>query len=284
MKVFILAIDGLEYNLVKKWHLSDLQQRVCGHVDVSNFKHLLTPIIWASFITGKLPECHGVTSWWTFSSNPQVDSMFHWVRYKVPIIRRMDQWKLRRLLNLFGLTVRTPGLNDLQRKGLKTFFDNASKPIVIGVPSYNERTSTRERYSRAMDKGIVLYEKEIWRVHYERVRRIMDKLNFKWDLFMAWVDLADQMGHLYINKNKLKMLKTYISLETLARRIKQNLSNDTLFLIVSDHGMELSPEGYPEHSNRAFYSFNIDLRWRPLSITDYANFIKGLLAQSPLNC
>jgi len=32
MKVFILAIDGLEYNLVKGWRLKDLQQRVYGWV------------------------------------------------------------------------------------------------------------------------------------------------------------------------------------------------------------------------------------------------------------
>jgi predicted AlkP superfamily pyrophosphatase or phosphodiesterase len=281
MKTFILAVDGLEYDLVKKWRLKGLQQKVYGQIDVSNFKHLLTPIIWASFITGELPKRHRVTSWWTFSSNPQVDHMFHWIRYKIPIMRSISQWKLRRLLKLFRLNVRPPGLNDLQRKGLKTIFDYASKPIVIDVPSYNERPSTRERYSKAMDKGIVSYEKEIWRIHYDRVKRIMDKLNIEWDLFMAWIDLADQMGHLYIGKNKLKMLKTYISLDILAHQIRQNLTSNTLFLIVSDHGMELSREGYPEHSNRAFYSFNIDLEWRPLSITDYADFIKSLLARFP---
>lgn len=274
MRVFILAIDGLEYNLVKGWRLKGLQQKVYGWVDASQFKLLLTPIIWASFITGKPPESHGIKSWWTVSSNSRLDHLFHLFRRKVPIIREMSGWKLRRLLNFFGLNVRPPQVSDLRREGLVTIFDYASKPIVIDVPSYNERTDTRERYSKAMDGGLATYENELWRVHTERVRRIMDGLSNDWDLFMAWVDLADQMGHLWMGRNRLKMLKTYISLETLAQRIKQNLPDNTLFLIASDHGMETSGI---QHSNRAFYSFNMHVGWRPQSIMDYANFIRSLL-------
>jgi predicted AlkP superfamily pyrophosphatase or phosphodiesterase len=127
-----------------------------------------------------------------------------------------------------------------------------------------------------MDRGIETYEKELWKVHEERVNKIMDMLKNKWDLFMTWIDIGDQMGHIYFN-NKLKMLKTYIKLDTLAQRIKQNLNDDSLFLIISDHGMKLSSDGYPEHSNRAFYSFNKNIKWYPQSILDYANFIKNLL-------
>lgn len=275
MKVFILAIDGLEYNLVRSWRLKGLQQTIYGWLDVSSFKHILTPIIWASFITGKPPESHGIKSWWIFSSNSLIDSIFHWVRYNVPIIRRMSQGKLRRLTNLLGLDVACPQVRDLKRKGLSTIFDYASKPIVVDVPSYNESPDTRSRYSGAMDRGIEAYENEIWRVHKERVGRIMDALDAEWDLFMAWIDIADQMGHISFG-NKLKMLKTYTRLDTLAQRIWQNLPNGTLFLIVSDHGMQLSINGYPEHSKRAFYSFNMDVEWRPQSILDYANFLRSL--------
>ena len=276
MKVFILAIDGLEYKLVERWRLRGLQQTIYGWLDVSNFKHLLTPIIWASFITGMPPEVHGIKSWWTFSSNSVLDSFFHWIRYKIPIVQNMSQWKLRKLLKFFGLNVAPPQANDLKRKGLATIFDYASNPVVIDVPSYNESPNTRARYSHAMDRGIEAYEKELWKVHEERVGRIMNVLNSKWDLFMAWIDIGDQMGHIYFD-NKFKMLKTYTRLDTLAQRIRQNLKKDTFFLIVSDHGMKLSSDGYPEHSNRAFYSFNRNIKWRPQNILDYANFIKSLL-------
>lgn len=276
MKVFILAIDGLEYNLVKRWCLRGLQQTIYGWLDVSNFKHLLTPIIWASFITGVPPEVHGIKSWWTVSSNSFFDSFFHWVRRKFPILQNMSQWKLRKLLKSIGLNVTPPQVNYLRRKGLLTIFDYASNPIIIDVPSYNESPETRARYSYAMDGGVEAYEEELWKVHEERVRRIMNVLNSKWDLLMAWIDIGDQMGHIYFD-NRLKMLKAYTRLDTLAQRIKRKLKNDILFLIVSDHGMELSSDGYPEHSNRAFYSFNKKIRWRPQSILDYSDFIKSLL-------
>ena len=82
-----------------------------------------------------------------------------------------------------------------------------------------------------------------------------------------------------MGKNKAKMLKTYISLESLVQRIKEELSEDTLCLIVSDHGMESSSMKEPMHSNRAFFSFNIDVGWRPNSIMDYANFIKDIMSK-----
>lgn len=278
MKVFILAIDGLEYTLVSKWRLRNLQQqqKLYGRLDVSNFKHVLTPIIWASFITGVSPETHGVNSWWTFSSNSTLNSLFHWVRYNVPIIKGTSQGKLRRILGHVGLNVSVPMMNDLKRKGLTTIFDLASKPVVIDVPSYNENPETRARYSIAMDHGVKAYENELWKVHKERVGRIMDRLDNEWDLFMAWLDLVDQIGHIYFGNNQ-KMLKAYTRLDTLARTIGQNLPDDTLLLIVSDHGMQLSTDGYPEHSNHAFYSFNMDVGWCPQSILDYANFIRKLL-------
>ena len=274
MKVCILAIDGLEYNLVKKWRLKGLQQELCGFIDVSNMKTLLTPVIWASFITGEPPEVHGVTSWWSVSSKSSLNTFFHWVRYNIPFIKKVSQWRLREILRIFGMSIRPPQSSDLEKRGLKTIFDYASNPIVIDVPSYNESAEIRSRYSKAMDKGIKNYENVLWAVHKERVNRSMNNIKDDYDLFMAWIDIGDQMGHLYRGLNKMKMMKTYIILERFAMNIKKNLPEDTLFLIVSDHGMEINDSGGPVHSNRAFYSFNFNLGWKPNSIMDYANFIK----------
>lgn len=279
MKICIIAIDGLEYNLVKSWRLKGLQQEVFGYVDVSDMKTLLTPIIWASFITGVPPSVHGIKSWWGVSSNSSLNSLFYWIRYNFPLIKNLSQWRLRKIASLFGVSVRPPQKNDLTKKGLQTIFDFAEKPVVIDVPSYNESADVRSRYSKAMDGGIKEYEKEIWTVHKERIAKIMHKLDTDFDLFMAWIDLGDQMGHLWMGKNKAKMLKTYISLESLVQRIKEELSEDTLCLIVSDHGMESSSMKEPMHSNRAFFSFNIDVGWRPNSIMDYANFIKDIMSK-----
>ncbi|NVM22964.1 MAG: alkaline phosphatase family protein [Desulfobacterales bacterium] len=277
MRIFILAVDGLEYDLVKKWHLSNLKQEVFGWIDVSSFRKILTPILWASFITGKPPETHGVTSWWTLSSISWIDRLFHLVRYRSPVIKHIPDWRLRKMVEFLGLDIRPPQKSDLQERGLLTIFDCASRPVAIDVPSYSETADTRALYARAMEGGIMKYENEIWRVHKRRIEEIWDKLNLDWDLFMAWVDLCDQMGHMWMGKNMLKMLKAYTRIDRLAYRIKQVLPNDTLFVIVSDHGFGVSPDGYPCHSSRAFYSFNTDMGWRPEGILDYAGFVREVL-------
>jgi predicted AlkP superfamily phosphohydrolase/phosphomutase len=277
MRVFILAIDGLEYTLVRRWRLSNLQQEVCGWIDASEFKNLLTPIIWASFITGQHPDVHGIKSWWGVSSSSQLNSLLHWALYNLPVVKGMSWNKLRKMLKFVGMEVRPPQHSDLRKKGLQTIFDYSSKPVVIDVPSYNESADTRARFSRAMDLGLTSYEKEIWNIHQERMQKIMNNLDNEWDLFMSWLDLADQMGHLWMGKNKIKMLKVYTHLDSLAWRIKQKLPNDTLCMIVSDHGMITSDDKIPIHGKRAFYSFNMDIDWTPNSIMDYADYIKNQL-------
>ena len=277
MKIFILALDGLEYTLVLKWRLKGLMQKVNGWIDASEIKNLLTPIIWASFITGQPPEIHKIKSWWSISNNTTIDSFFHWIyNYLTSQGLEVPRFKLRKILNLFGLDVKSPQKSDLLKKGLDTIFNYAVSPIVIDVPSYNESADTRIRYSIAMEGGISIYENEIWKIHNERVNKIFNKIHGDWDLFMAWIDLADQMGHLWMGRNKLKMLKAYMNLETLTQRIKKELPEDTLFMVVSDHGMTTF-EKYPIHSNRAYYSFNKEIGWVPQSIMDYAGFIKNVL-------
>jgi len=277
MKIMILAIDALEFNLVKRWRFKGLQQNVSGWVDVSDFKRLLTPVVFASFITGKPPSVHGIDNWWVFSTNTKMNSLIYWARKKIPIIKSMSHWDLERTLaplhNIFGIKINTPQSDIFKRKGLNTIFDYASNPIAINVPSYNEDVKTRLRYSMSMKKGIKTFENEIWSIHKERVEKIMSNLDYEWDLFMAWIDLADLISHLYLGKNNLKMYKTYNIIENLIHNIKIKIPKNTLFMIISDHGMEVTSEGIPIHSKRAFYSFNMDLGWRPKTIMDYANFI-----------
>ena len=75
MRVFILALDGLEYELVKKWRLTNLLQNYCDTFKIPREYFIVgvnrwagnkviaspyTPIIWTSFLTGRKPDDHGV--------------------------------------------------------------------------------------------------------------------------------------------------------------------------------------------------------------------------------
>ena len=55
-KIFILGLDGLEYDFVEKWNLVHLKQREYGKIIVPIAEKLgvpNTPEVWASFLTGK---------------------------------------------------------------------------------------------------------------------------------------------------------------------------------------------------------------------------------------
>jgi predicted AlkP superfamily pyrophosphatase or phosphodiesterase len=243
-------------------------QEVHGYIDVSSFKHLLTPVIWTSFITGKEPHEHGVYSWWRFSRYRWLDRLAHWIRYNVPVIKNLSSAKLKRLLRIFGLKPRLPSREDL---GVPTMFDLIKPSKALFVPGYSEESWIRDYYSKAFEKGVNEAEKAIWYIHSYRKQKLFSELekSMDWRLFMVWFDLADWIGHLYMGRSKLKVMKAYFELNRLAAKVKEMIPEDTLFIIVSDHGME--PGGY--HSPRAFYSFNKDPGWRPRKITDFFHFI-----------
>ena len=71
-RAFILALDGLEYELVVRWNLRQLMQKTFGKYSIPKYyMHETeegltpyTPIIWVSFLTGKHPKEHNIKSMW----------------------------------------------------------------------------------------------------------------------------------------------------------------------------------------------------------------------------
>ena len=65
MKVLILGIDAIEYDLIEEWNLKNLKQKEYGKIKVPITKNLdepATEIVWPCFITGKEPEEMGFIS------------------------------------------------------------------------------------------------------------------------------------------------------------------------------------------------------------------------------
>lgn len=65
-RVVILGLNALEHDLVEKFDLRNLKQKEYGKIALRDFKLIITPTIWASFITGLPPERHkvyGILKW-----------------------------------------------------------------------------------------------------------------------------------------------------------------------------------------------------------------------------
>ena len=59
MKLLIIGLDGLDYNIVLRWNLRDYLQEYYGKHYVGFACRLYTPILWGMFLTGINVEEHG---------------------------------------------------------------------------------------------------------------------------------------------------------------------------------------------------------------------------------
>ena len=276
MRVFILALDGLDQDLTAKWKLRNLLQKTHGKILLSKDYCIeskpvwaseeateevpFTPIVWTSFITGKHPSQHNIRSLWTYGK------FLDKIR-GLPLIRHIKG--KRKILARLGITPGSPQKNDL---GFPTIFDVIKPSIAVWVVAYNEPKAFRWEISKAGKEGLNHLEKIVWKIHKERVKETFKQLNSgNWKLFMTYFELADLMGHIYIVKNPRKLKMYYRILDSLAYSLKEKVEDEnTIFLIVSDHGMKPSCDGVTgNHSMEAFWSLNIETEWKPNSITDF---------------
>jgi len=269
-RVFILALDGVEYELVVGWKLRNLMQKHYGSVDISefrrNFGRASTPTLWSSFITGKYLNIGG---WWTYGK------ILDWVRVKPPL-----RW-IKHKRKIFWKFIR-PRVVDKRELGCKTIFDHASKSIAVNIPAYNEPTEFHVRLTEAiLSKGLDEYEREIWSLHNQRAEETFKKLeeDRDWTLFMTWFDLADLLGHIHIAKRVWALKKGYEHLDELAGNLSRKVGENSIFLIVSDHGMKPMPDGTGDHTNHTFYSLNHAVNWKPKKIVDFHQKILEWLSE-----
>jgi len=263
-RIFILALDGLEYDLVKQWKLRNLMQRKYGKISIppsyyhKDEKVPYTPIIWASFITGLPPEKHTIRSIFTYGK-------FWDLIRNMPFIKSIKG--KRKIFWKIGLKPRVVDKRDL---GKETLFEEIAPSIAIDVPAYNEPSEVNLKLAEILTKNdLKQYVNAIWEVYKDRKRRVFEKIGENWKLFMAYFKIADLLGHVYIAKSLKHLQKVYLTLDELTYELKTKIPDDVIFLIVSDHGMKPEQDGTGTHSLHAFYSTNIETDWEPKDITDF---------------
>ncbi len=272
MKVFILALDGLEYDLVVKWRLKNLLQRTYGKLRVgeeywtwtSGFGRPYSPLVWTSFITGAKPRAHGITGFWTYRSKP-----IEWIR-KLPLIAKFRG--KRAFLSRFGVKPQLQQKRDLK---VRTMFDVIQPSFAIDVLGYNPEMEIRAKQFRC--RNVEDYMKTARTGFLELRKKMFDLLEEPWKLFMFYVHYTDAAGHCW-PFGRLKLV--YQLMDLLTTEIKDRLEEDTIFLIISDHGIETTDrligqskdlKGAPKHchSMHAFYSLSFETSWKPKDITDF---------------
>ncbi|RLI44512.1 hypothetical protein DRO69_07205 [Candidatus Bathyarchaeota archaeon] len=277
--VCIIAFDGLEYDLVEEFNLEKIKQCECGKIDVSLFKMLATPIVWASFITGVPPEEHGL------------DDLIAW---RNPIIQKLRRLSIRLKLDRIGgkgkifelLGFKRGEFYDLmvekfKNRKTKTLFDVIANSKAFSVPPYQKWISDKTRFlmkeAVENEEKVAAFEEHVWSVFEEKREKCLEIIeDGNWNLFMAHFMFTDLLAHIYIG-NSAKMFEVYAEAEKFVDDVTKILPEKTLLLIVSDHGMERLDEGmFGEHSDHGFYSSNVKLGLVNPKITDFFDLVVGM--------
>jgi hypothetical protein len=255
-RLLILAVDGLEANLVEGLRLEALLQRYHGRYYVEAEKHA-TPALWAAFLTGLPPETFSIK--FVERNVPESIRRLRFLRFLKPLGRR--------IFKLHPPTI---------RRRYETIFDYFLKPLPFNVFSYNEEREQfmlRMKYSLPRtvgDKMKSLRAKREWK---ELTRSLLDRfsemLEGEWDLAMTHIYYTDIIGHLFYDKIE-ELVESYLMVNEYVKRISKEVE-PCVILIVSDHGMRRGI-----HTNHAFWSSNVQLSLTPKKITDFHGLIMDI--------
>lgn len=281
MKVVILGFDGLEYYLVERFRLKNMKQKQYGKLSIPKECYTQTvdplgkkvyepwtPYVWSAFLTGKLPTETGINK---------------------PSLARWDNPVLQ-FLRVFSIKV---GLDRIRNKGkifeklgfkrtgfsmenykCPTIFSYAKKPCIINVPTISKNWGVKLE-GKTFDEMLQATWHRFYDVRNETLSAVKEG---DWDLLMAYTRLLDVIGELCFRRFKL-LFKAYSICNQYVGQIKKNLDNDTICLIISDHGMErFGNTPFGKHSNHAFYSLNIKTNWKPKTVLDFFHKISEWLA------
>lgn len=272
MKTLIIAFDGMAYRLLKKYNCKTIMQKEFGEIDIDiGLKKNMTSPLFASFLTGKKPEEHGVTrlKYWT---NRTIDKLWlglsnmpGFIKYNAVLKEVIENI---RSLNAF---YQYPDKRWLK---CETIFEKIGGSVGVGIPGWNFKvTSSLQRLVHRLGVPRTvehLSERFFWvKRKGKRIIREGEK-----QLIMLYTHEPDHLQHIFLKKNKNEgIIKNwYEKCEEMTKELK-NLALEKGYewiLIFSDHGV---PSSEVFHTPNAFYSSNLPLFDSKPHITDFYRVI-----------
>jgi len=298
-RVIVLAIDGLEYNLVTRWRMKTYMQEDYGKHDVRSAVRpgdpLYTPLIWAAFLLGEPAYKYGfdfryIEERKTERSYGPVLRLLY--RVKVAVLGNRDTG-LRRLLARLGLyrvdrvqevaeiiealppwVLEKTFVYEAMRRGLRVAYNTF--PGLPGDKFAGERAGLFQVFDASFQERLERLD-EIFRDTEEDVERLLGELP-RSDLVLYYTPVVDLAHHMFYrpgNRRAMLAVRKYYNL--VARQVERFRSAagpEALVLVVSDHGYD--PRIH-EHSDYGFWSSNRRLDRRPEKITDFRGVIEAAL-------
>ena len=275
-KVLVIAFDGLDKELIEEFNLENIQQKEFGTIDnQTGMKNIYTSELFASFITGKNWQEHGIehlTTWEDKNKGRLIETLapksivestkgFHRLRETLKTLLKTDEVKYSQ-----------------EHLETETLFDKIDNSRPMYIPGFNptifwqlKAETLPLEYGYSADIAA-----EFWdtREHEFRTKNLFSELEndivSPRDFLMVHLHRTDFHQHLYgdptgvLDKDKLR--KLYQETDELAGEILEKAGDkyDTV-IFMSDHGLP-AKKG---HNEKAFYSSNTKLFEDTPKITDF---------------
>jgi len=276
-KILILGIDALEYDLVEEWDLKNLKQEEYGKTELPLRKDIfdgepMTYVMWPSFITGLPPEKHNVKNPTTWNNVMAEKLKDLYIKLGADKNKKLTK-NIKKILARFGFSSRYIDKRDLK---VSTIFDK-EKRYALNVPGYSPMDEINLRIRRGMVKAI---ENKYYRIHQElllkkvyeqRKLQLLEYITKNWEILMQYFQILDAVQHMFYSQIS-KIYEYYVDMDKFVGKIKQEIDNNTLFLIVSDHGQK---KGI--HTKHGFYSLNKPLGLKNPKLIDFRWIIEEIL-------
>jgi len=297
MKIFVFGVDGLEAKLVEGWELKDFMQKYWGIHDVLTVlgkeEKLYTPIIWGAFLLGKPPSLYG----FNFSNiREQRLKIAYGSLYPLYCFKRRlfpgKSFGLRKIMQKIGLfsterlKVGMPKVEHLPEEAISDTIIGKVKQLGYRVwvkefPAYNDEKIAKFRvymrqYFDADLKLRLKYLNEIYEIAYDIYEEALSKAD-EYDLILYYNPVIDYANHMLFRPRNYKLMvhlaSYYRKVGKMVKNVREELKN-TAILVVSDHGYD--PKIH-DHSNYGFWSSNVQLPEKPLTILHFHRIILHLL-------
>lgn len=290
-KVIILGIDAIEYDLIEKWDLKNLKQKEYGKTILPLYPNQdpTTEIIWPCFITGKEPEEMGYSSLNVCAKSlrpiispisPVISKLFFDFKTKNGTHKKQVTWPILygciMLLKKIGL-IHKPTKEDIKSE---TIFDNKQiKSIHLHIPIFDKDDfpEYRKEIIKVISEKLYhpIIEMKLKNEFTQRLKEVYDcvKKN-NWQLFMQYFYVLDGVQHIFYRNHK-KIAEFYLMFDEFIRKLTEIIDDETLLLIVSDHGLK---KGI--HTPYGFYSVNKKLGLKNPRFIDFREIIEDKLVKT----
>lgn len=288
MKCVILGLDALEYNFVEKFDLKNLKQQEYGKVRIprecftdmkrSGEQEPLTPLVWISFLTGKLPTQIG------FFASKWDNRILNIIR---PFPRRLGLNRIKgkgKIFEFLGFRKRPCKEQDYASlfSKVSTFFDLTEKAYAINVPFYSEDWRgwgigiSPDDFGNFKDFIATALDNEAIKFNSLKTKALQFlEQNHDWNLLMVYFKTLDTYGELSFGTASFRDM--YAKVDSFVKEVKQR-ANGSFVLVISDHGIRrLGKTPFGRHSNYAFYSINKELGLSNPKVTDFYYIISRML-------